>query len=497
MAEQTPPGPKTSGRVAGVIAIAAILVGGYYGLIAKPNSEKAPAPGQEASTPPADANTPEGPAADAGKTPEPARAAESAAPAAEAAPGAEQQAEAPAEGSVPSFDIVRVEPTGETVVAGLAAPKSKVELLDGSSTIATAEANERGEWAVAIEKPLAPGTHDLSIRTTSPDKKVETLSEQSVAVQVQEPGKGEALVVLNTPDTASKVLQKPEVPGEQKVAAATQEQPKSGPATTDSSSAQTGAAPASEKPAATGAQGTDAAAEGTAVAGPAKANNEPEQQASAAAGQGASSQSSPATDDKPAADAGTGAGDKPATATAEAPKPAAEPKVTVDAVEVEDGKLFVAGSAKTKAPVRVYMDDKLVGEAKPEESGRWLLETKRNVEPGRRIVRADQVEADGSGKVVERAEVPFERTEDVAMLAPVVATGGGASGAAADGNVPAPQNVIIRRGDNLWTISRRLYGHGIRYSTIYEANHDQIRSPHLIYPGQTFVLPAGDANWTN
>jgi nucleoid-associated protein YgaU len=315
---------------------------------------------------------------------------------------------------------------------------------------------------------------------------------------VQEPGKGEALVVLNTPDTASKVLQKPEVPGEQKVAAATPEQPESGPATTDSSSAQTGAAPADEKPAATGAQGTDAAAEGTAVAGPAKANDEPEQQASAAAGQGASSQSSPTADGKPAtADAGTGADDKPATATAEAPKPAAEPKVTVDAVEVEDGKLFVAGSAKTKAPVRVYMDDKLVGEAKPEESGRWLLETKRNVEPGRRIVRADQVEADGSGKVVERAEVPFERTEDVAMLAPVVATGGGASGAGADGNVPAPQNVIIRRGDNLWTISRRLYGHGIRYSTIYEANHDQIRSPHLIYPGQTFVLPAGDANWTN
>src|SRR5690606_14898574 len=112
-----------------------------------------------------------------------------------------------------------------------------------------------------------------------------------------------------------------------------------------------------------------------------------------------------------------------------------------------------AGSAKNKAPVRVYLDDKLVGEAKPEESGRWLLETQRSVDPGRRVVRADQVEADGSGKVVERAEVPFERTEDVTMLAPVAA-GGGAGGAAVDGNVPPPQNVIIRRGDNLWTISR-------------------------------------------
>lgn len=496
MAEQTPPGPKTSGRVAGVVAIAAILVGGYYGLIAKPASEKAAAPGQEASTSPADDKT----AADDGKpsapektaenanASEPAATAENAAPAAGAATGAEPQAQIPAEGSVPSFDIVRVEPTGETVVAGLAAPKSKVELLDGPSTIATAEANERGEWAVAIEKPLAPGTHDLSIRTTSPDKKVETLSEQSVAVQVQEPGKGEALVVLNTPDTASKVLQKPEEPAGQRVAAATPDSGafEAGTPTGDAAAGAAGSAPAGEKPATAGT--------GEAAA-PSTSDGTPQQQVAAGAGQAADG-SSPAPDgaDKPAASA---QGQEGATATADGAKPSAEPKVTVDAVEVEDGKLFVAGSAKSKAPVRVYMDDKLVGEAKPEENGRWLLETKRTVEPGRRVVRADQVEGDGSGKVVERAEVPFERTEDVAMLAPVVAAGGGAGGATADGNVPAPQNVIIRRGDNLWTISRRLYGQGIRYSTIYEANNDQIRDPDLIYPGQTFVLPTGDSNWTN
>ncbi|WP_051231036.1 LysM peptidoglycan-binding domain-containing protein [Kaistia adipata] len=498
MAEQTPPGPKTSGRVAGIVAVAAILVGGYYGLIAKPTAEKTRTPEQEASAPPADAKAP---AANAEKAPEPAKAAEAGktsegeGAAAKSGAGTEQKAEVPAEGAVPSFDIVRVEPTGETVVAGLAAPKSKVELLDGSSTVATAEANERGEWAVAIEKPLAPGTHDLSIRTTSPDKKVETLSEQSVAVQVQEPGKGEALVVLNTPDSASKVLQKPVASAEQQVASATQqpsasEPPKAG-SNGDASAA--GTAPAAEAPAAAAAQpdASQPAGSATVDAAAPKAGEAPQQQADA--GPAAGEPAAGATEKTIAAPEGKDG----ASATADASKAAAEPKVTVDAVEVEDGKLFVAGSAKSKAPVRVYMDDKLVGEAKPEENGRWLLETKRTVEPGRRIVRADQVEADGSGKVVERAEVPFERTEDVAMLAPVVATGGGGSGASADGNVPAPQSVIIRRGDNLWTISRRLYGRGIRYSTIYEANHDQIRSPHLIYPGQTFVLPAGDANWTN
>jgi nucleoid-associated protein YgaU len=506
MAEQTPPGPKSSGRVAGIVAIAAILVGGYYGLIAKPASEKAATPEQQASAPdaakPEDTKTAAEQAAgtdkpaDAAKAETPAAAVEKTAPAAGDSAAAGQQAEVPAEGAVPSFDIVRVEPTGETVVAGLAAPKSKVELLDGSSAIATAEANERGEWAVAIEKPLAPGTHDLSIRTTSPDKKVETLSEQSVAVQVQEPGKGEALVVLNTPETASKVLQKPEVPGEQKVAAATPEPAKPEAAQSEPPKSEAGSttadpnAPAEEKSTTADAAGEKPAGTASADAGAPQSGNEPQQQASASAGQ--TTEGSDAAGQAPAAQGQGGA-----TGTADATKPAAEPKVTVDAVEVEDGKLFVAGSAKTKAPVRVYMDDKLVGEAKPEENGRWLLETKREVEPGRRVVRADQVEGGGSGKVVERAEVPFERTEDVAILAPVVAAGGGAGGASADGNVPAPQNVIIRRGDNLWTISRRLYGHGIRYSTIYEANNDQIRDPDLIYPGQTFVLPTSDSNWTN
>ncbi len=49
---------------------------------------------------------------------------------------------------------------------------------------------------------------------------------------------------------------------------------------------------------------------------------------------------------------------------------------------------------------------------------------------------------------------------------------------------------IIRRGDNLWTIARRVYGEGVKYSTIYQANTGQIRDPNRIYPGQVFQLPA-------
>ncbi len=56
----------------------------------------------------------------------------------------------------------------------------------------------------------------------------------------------------------------------------------------------------------------------------------------------------------------------------------------------------------------------------------------------------------------------------------------------------ASGQAIIRRGDNLWTIARRVYGEGIRYTTIYQANRSQIRDPDLIYPGQVFNLPGDE-----
>lgn len=55
----------------------------------------------------------------------------------------------------------------------------------------------------------------------------------------------------------------------------------------------------------------------------------------------------------------------------------------------------------------------------------------------------------------------------------------------------ASGKAIIRRGDNLWTIARRVYGEGVKYTTIYQANNAHIRDPDRIYPGQVFDLPAG------
>lgn len=58
--------------------------------------------------------------------------------------------------------------------------------------------------------------------------------------------------------------------------------------------------------------------------------------------------------------------------------------------------------------------------------------------------------------------------------------------------IPEINTAIVGRGDNLWNISRRIYGKGVRYTVIYSANPGQIRNPNRIYPGQLFVLPGED-----
>ncbi len=43
----------------------------------------------------------------------------------------------------------------------------------------------------------------------------------------------------------------------------------------------------------------------------------------------------------------------------------------------------------------------------------------------------------------------------------------------------------------MWKLSRKIYGKGVMYTVIYEANREYIRNPNLIYPGQIFVTPRG------
>ena len=137
-------------------------------------------------------------------------------PAAEASVPAEPPVAAVPPAVIPTFDIVRVEPTGDTVIAGVSEPDATVELLDGegfgAEAVATAKANARGEWAMSLDKPLQPGAHDLAIRTTSADKKTVTLSDQRVAVAVPAKPTEQPLVVISSSGEASKIVEVPQPP---------------------------------------------------------------------------------------------------------------------------------------------------------------------------------------------------------------------------------------------------------------------------------------------
>ncbi|WP_424812678.1 LysM peptidoglycan-binding domain-containing protein [Roseococcus sp. YIM B11640] len=131
-----------------------------------------------------------------------------------------------------------------------------------------------------------------------------------------------------------------------------------------------------------------------------------------------------------------------------------------------------AGGAPAGSVVRLYIDGALAGDVTADGQGRWSFSPTVQPSVGRHVLRADQIGP--QGQVVARIEQPFQRDPPPAAHT---------ADAAADGRY------IVQPGNNLWRIARGAYGQGVRYTLIYSANRDQIRSPHLIYPGQVFSVP--------
>lgn len=169
--------------------------------------------------------------------------------------------------------------------------------------------------------------------------------------------------------------------------------------------------------------------------------------------------------------------------------------VTIAIVEAaENGTLFVSGNAFPGASVRIYLNDTYLGTANVSADGKWSIKIEKGVSPGQYKVRVDDVDPT-TGKVLSRSEVTFDYTAKIAETAASAATQQTATAQAEQSGeqpsvvVPAIGTATIKRGDNLWRISQKTYGEGLRYTVIHDANRDQIRDPDLIFPGQIFVLP--------
>lgn len=67
----------------------------------------------------------------------------------------------------PSFDIVRISPTGDVVVAGRSAPGATVTLTSKGAEVGRAQADPTGQFVVLPAKPLPPGGQALELSTTT------------------------------------------------------------------------------------------------------------------------------------------------------------------------------------------------------------------------------------------------------------------------------------------------------------------------------------------
>ncbi|OAB60380.1 hypothetical protein AY599_15880 [Leptolyngbya valderiana BDU 20041] len=291
----------------------------------------------------------------------------------------EQEPEAEATSLKPSFDVVRIERDGSSVMAGRAPPNSEVVVRKDGREVARGRSDARGEFVILPDRPLPPGDYALELEAKTPAG-ARVSADQMVVVSIPEPAPpaGEAA---------------PQAPAE------------SAPLVVEVPTAETGPTRVLQLP-------------------------EPPPQEMAGG-------------------------------------------LWLEAVDYDaDGGLSVTGSGLPGQRVLVYLDNAPLGETQVAADGRWRLSPREEVAAGLYTLRIDQLDAEGA--VTARVESPFARAAfDTADL-------------------PAEERfVVIQPGNNLWTIARRTYGAGPRYTVIFEANEDQIRDPDLIYPGQIFVLPRG------
>ncbi len=466
-----------------------------------------------------------------------------------------QPAASPAESAsnLPTFDVLRVEPDGSTVIAGSAEPNSKLEIVDGGKVVSATDVGPTGDFVAVLETPLPAGDHQLVLRATGKDGKVST-SEEVATISVPKDGKStELLAMVSKPGTASRIITAPK-PGAEIASTAPASQPagntSQAPGAIDAAS--TSAAPGGQPGSATAADVMVSAVEIEGdkifVAGTAKASANVVAYA----------------DDKMIGKAKAGP-DGHFVIDGVMPLAVGDHKIRVDLLD-DAGKVAVRASVNFNRPegnqvtvaaqsvtpnagspaALVPLDEGALGKLRNDAAkafsllnglfadgklpGAEQLAAARSAnEFALRAIVEFRAAADATADVKQQASTAAETAagalktlqalpkdaksvgnalgklgSDIALLtaptptppapnAPAtneVAAGQGEPTTIEQAPLaPSNETVIIRRGDTLWQISRRIYGAGVRYTTIYVANEDKITNPDRILPGQIFGLP--------
>ena len=81
------------------------------------------------------------------------------------------------------LEVIRVRPDGSLVIAGKGLPNSIVEIISGSTVIATTTSDKIGEFVAVPEKQLKSGEHLLAFRQITKNGNV-TIANEAVAINV-------------------------------------------------------------------------------------------------------------------------------------------------------------------------------------------------------------------------------------------------------------------------------------------------------------------------
>lgn len=462
-----------------------------------PASSTAPvpaAPTAETSSPPSEPSPHDaGKQASIGPANEPASTNSSTPPAAVPSPRAAPEV---ADQSKPSFDIVRVEPTGESVIAARGPPNADVVLLDGDTPIATGKCDANGQVAL-LPPPLKPGEHSLMLSMTPPGGTA-SISSQSVAVSVPEKPQSAPMVALLEPNHPAAILSGP-VAG---AAPATTPEPSgrkslkthgSTTTTTETSVAissveveslgsffASGKAPPGSK--------SRIYLNGSFVA---TVTADPSGTWSLQIKRGMK----PGRYSVRADQVETGSGKVAARAEVPFDYPAQVAKPTIRKGLAKKNTVVIASGGAAVDGAGSASGTTAQGGAGPTVSA---SSTGAKIPSGPSAASPGAANPSGSSNDARSKSAPAPNLNQTATAAQVASnapsgslTQDDASSSASSAPTVVAELVTAKvvHGDSLWRISRQMLGHGVRYTQIYAANTTQIRDPRLIYPGQIFVMP--------
>ena len=407
---------------------------------AAPAATAAPEPEVAATPAPAVTEAPE-PVAAAAPAPMPDPAADVPA---ESAPAASDPAPAGADPVLPGFDVVRVSPEGDAVIAGQAEPGSEIQIRVDEVQAASAMVDAQGKF--------------VALFTLAPSALPRILTLQSVLADGRRLASADSVVLAPTPEPPPVALAEAADPAtdaaDPAVDAADPAVDVADPA------AQTKTAEAAATPA------EASTAEAVAAADPVAAAPAP-----------AAADVAPAVP-APAPQAALLLSEGGARVLQAAGGEDIDPRnVTIDAISYSTkGDVQLSGRGQSEGFVRLYLDNEPLMDTEIAPDGTWDG-TLPAVAAGQYLLRADQLDA--QGEVLSRYETPFQR-ESPEVLA-----------AAAPGGADAPMaaKITVQPGFTLWGIARQNYGSGVMYVQVYEANKQMIGDPDLIYPGQVFNVP--------